>query len=93
MKQDEFCIIVFDSTHEAIKTQKKLEGHIEVHIIPTPRQISKSCGLSLRFDCKKLDLIQTLICEKEERKNKKIFCFFHQPKDEKPKFKAMEWRG
>jgi hypothetical protein len=42
-----FLLITFNSTHLAIKTEKQLMD-LNVEMIPTPRQLSASCGLSLK---------------------------------------------
>jgi hypothetical protein len=44
-----YYIIAFDSTHHAISAEKLLleEGR-EFLMIPTPREITSSCGLSIR---------------------------------------------
>lgn len=44
-------VIVFDSTHAAISAEKLLKSlGISTEIIPTPREITASCGLSIRVD-------------------------------------------
>lgn len=54
-----FYIFTFDSTQQAMRCEKELksEGFV-VRIIPTPREITASCGLSLRFEKKDQALIQ-----------------------------------
>lgn len=48
MKED-FYIIAFNSTHHAISVEQMLkEEKKEVMMMPTPREITASCGLSLR---------------------------------------------
>lgn len=43
-------IITFDSTHAAMDAEKKLISQsIKVHMIPTPRQITANCGLSIKI--------------------------------------------
>lgn len=48
--EEQFYVIVFESTHYAIAAEKlfKDKGY-KFDIIPTPRQITHSCGLSIRF--------------------------------------------
>ena len=43
-------LAVFDSVHQAIRAEKlmRLQG-IAVELVPTPREISASCGQSLLF--------------------------------------------
>jgi hypothetical protein len=50
LRQQDFCIIAFVNTHAAIGTQKALEtAGLQAHIMPTPREITAGCSLSLRF--------------------------------------------
>lgn len=44
----EYDLFTFDSTHYAIRAQKLLEG-FSVVVMPTLREISASCGMSLRI--------------------------------------------
>ena len=49
---DEYCLITFSTTHAALKAEKVLEkGDLVFLIVPTPREISAGCGLSVRFFC------------------------------------------
>lgn len=48
---DVFYIFTFDSTQQAMRCEKELKAEgFAVRIIPTPREITASCGLSLRFE-------------------------------------------
>jgi len=50
-KTEEFNLISFESTHMAIKSEKLLkEVNLDIRIIPVPREITSSCGLSLRIN-------------------------------------------
>ncbi|WP_028856895.1 DUF3343 domain-containing protein [Psychrilyobacter atlanticus] len=50
-KTEEFNLISFESTHMAIKSEKLLkEVDLDIRIIPVPREITSSCGLSLRIN-------------------------------------------
>ena len=53
----EFMIIAFSSTHQAIHFEKLLLGKFAIELIPTPREVSASCGLSLKFEMEDLDAI------------------------------------
>lgn len=46
----EYYLITFSSTHAAIAAQKYLEGKLVFHVMPTLREISGSCGISLKID-------------------------------------------
>ena len=48
---EHYSYIVFPSTHEAIRAEKILQSYGAVFtIVPTPRSITTSCGISVRFD-------------------------------------------
>ncbi len=57
MTEGGFIAIAFDSTHLAIKVERRLKGIIEIEMIPTPRSITASCGLSIKTSGEKLSLI------------------------------------
>ncbi|MGI5966026.1 MULTISPECIES: DUF3343 domain-containing protein [Anaerotruncus] len=44
-----YGVIAFDSTHAAIHAEKRLKARCKVSMMPTPRQITASCGISIRF--------------------------------------------
>lgn len=47
---NEMFIVSFSSTHHAIRTEKILvENNIKCTTLPTPREITASCGISIRF--------------------------------------------
>lgn len=48
MTKSRHFVLVFDSTHLAIKVERNLKGSCDVEMIPTPRRITASCGLSLK---------------------------------------------
>lgn len=52
-----FLLITFNSTHLAIKTEKELMD-LNVEMIPTPRQLSASCGLSLKASVEILEEVK-----------------------------------
>lgn len=45
-----YYLISFSNTHTAIATQKFFTGKIEFCIMPTLREISHSCGISIRVN-------------------------------------------
>lgn len=55
-----YVLMTFESTHHAIKTEKALEA-LEIEMIPTPRQLSTSCGLSLKASVKDLEVIRDIL--------------------------------
>lgn len=48
-------VLVFASTHTAMTAQKLLSGLPGVAMMPTPRKISASCGLSLLVPQERLE--------------------------------------
>ncbi|OUN08169.1 hypothetical protein B5G43_01960 [Flavonifractor sp. An92] len=45
-----YCLIAFDGALGAVQARRTLEGAgLTAHIMPTPREISVSCGLSVRL--------------------------------------------
>ena len=55
---NEMYIISFNSTHQAIKCDKAFgKNEIDYTVLPTPREISQSCGMSIRFGLEDIDLI------------------------------------
>lgn len=56
---EEYLIITFESTNYAMQTESFLKDQKLLHqIIPTPREITLSCGLSIRTSIDKYDLLQ-----------------------------------
>lgn len=53
---EKFILIAFDSTHMAIKVEKLLSG-LDVDIIPTPRELTAACGISIKASIVELDAI------------------------------------
>jgi hypothetical protein len=44
---DKYYIITFKSTHLAMRTERVLDS-LNIEMIPTPRQISTSCGIAIK---------------------------------------------
>ncbi len=46
------CVAIFKSIHEVLKIEEILQKeNIYCDIIPLPRDISKSCGMGIVFNC------------------------------------------
>ncbi len=66
MKEEVFGVITFDSTHHAINAENKLKKEeLNFKTIPTPREITSSCGLSIRFDLEIVDSIKKVMNKSE----------------------------
>jgi len=64
MKDETYCVVAFNSTHHAIKGEKKLQDKgVKIKTIPTPREITASCGLSIRFEPDLLHEVKEIIDE------------------------------
>ncbi|MCC5908980.1 MAG: DUF3343 domain-containing protein [Clostridiaceae bacterium] len=51
MNREKIYVIVFDSTHYAIAAEKNLKDKgYKFNMIPTPREITANCGLSIMFN-------------------------------------------
>ncbi|WP_077369305.1 DUF3343 domain-containing protein [Anaerosalibacter sp. Marseille-P3206] len=56
MKDEVYGVLTFESTHHAISGEKVFkEAGLKFKTIPTPREITSSCGLSIRFDLEDLE--------------------------------------
>ena len=47
MERTEFYVISFENTHSAMEAQKALRPQYAITVIPTLREISQSCGISV----------------------------------------------
>ncbi len=46
-----YGVVLFATTSAALRAEKAaLDAGLKVKLIPTPRQFSSNCGMSLRFD-------------------------------------------
>jgi len=54
----EYYLITFSNTHTAIAAQKYLEGKLVFHVLPTLRELSASCGISLQIDASPYETIR-----------------------------------
>ncbi len=64
MKEEVYYVIAFDSTHYAIQGEKTLKNNnIDIKVIPTPREITASCGLSIRFNPEFYEQIKNILEE------------------------------
>ena len=57
----DYCVITFSNTHGAISCKKYLKADFPITIMPAPREISKGCGIAVRFDADLLpDILKKL---------------------------------
>lgn len=64
MLDNTIYVVVFESTHYAIAAEKLFKDlKYLVEIIPTPREITASCGLSIKFSEEMLDKVKETLNE------------------------------
>ncbi|WP_312641653.1 DUF3343 domain-containing protein [Hydrogenoanaerobacterium sp.] len=56
-----FYLLSFSSTHDGIVTKMHLRNQFEFTILPTPREIHASCGISIRIRAEDYDTITALL--------------------------------
>lgn len=88
--EKEFYVIAFESTHYAIMIEKKLKDRYDIQTIPTPREITASCGLSIRF---KEEILQNIINELiNENADKSLLNIYKIVRiDNKRKAEKVNW--
>lgn len=61
MTQEVFYLIVFDSTHHALQAEEILqENDCQLMMVPVPPEISADCGLAIKLDTNKQEVINQL---------------------------------
>lgn len=62
----EMYIISFNSTHQAIKCDKIFKkDEMDYTVLPTPREITQSCGISIKFQIEDMEKINNIINENQ----------------------------
>ena len=72
---DEYYLLTFESTHAAISTEKLLKP-AEVTIMPVPRFISASCGISVRIRPDRKDEAEQMFRESGHLKPEE-YAYYH----------------
>lgn len=65
MIKSRYGILSFESTHRAIFSEKILKKELDVETIPTPREISSECGISIKFEIDDYERVRELINENQ----------------------------
>ena len=63
----DYALILFDSSHDAIRAEKLLGAELPVTMMPVPRRFSASCGISLRFAASEQPRVEALMAAHELR--------------------------
>lgn len=70
----EYYIAVFDSTHYALQFEKVIKnGGFRISIMPVPREITASCGISAKLEADEIDRIKELA----SGENLKVAGYYH----------------
>lgn len=70
----DYYIAVFESTHHAIRFEKTIkDSGFKITIMPVPREITASCGLSAKIESKDFDKVKELA----EQENLRIQDYYH----------------
>ena len=76
---DEYYLLTFESTHAAISTEKILKP-AEVRIMPVPRFISASCGISVRISPDRREQAEQIFRE-QSKLTKDDYAYYHVNRD------------
>lgn len=57
----EYYLLTFSNTHGAITAQKYLKDRLSFYVMPTLREISGSCGISLKITGHSIETIRCLM--------------------------------
>lgn len=77
---EEYYLYTFENTHAAIATEKLL-APANVRIMPVPRFISASCGISIRVKPEHIDVARDIF-NKDSRLKPEEYAFYHIIKDD-----------
>ena len=72
---NEYYLLTFESTHAAIQTEKLLKP-ADVRIMPVPRFLSASCGISIRIDPSRRDEAESIFRE-GSRLSDDEYAYYH----------------
>lgn len=57
-----YGVVLFHTSSSAMQAEAVLlRAHLDVKLIPTPRELSSDCGLSLRFDWQAHEQVEALL--------------------------------
>ena len=79
---DEYYLLTFESTHAAISTEKLLRP-AEITIMPVPRFISASCGISIRIRPDKREKAEDIF-RKDSKLDAEEYAYYHVVRGKAP---------
>lgn len=64
IKKDKYCLFTFNTTSHALKAEKVLkEAGADFLVVPTLREISSSCGLSVKLSLENMKVYYKKLAE------------------------------
>jgi len=71
---NDYYLAVFDSTHYALQFEKVIKGNgLKINIMPVPREITASCGISAKLEADEIDRVKVLAAAE----NLKVSGYYH----------------
>lgn len=71
---NDYYVAVFDSTHYALKFEKVIRDNgFKINIMPVPREITASCGISAKLETDEIERIKALA----DKENLKTAGYYH----------------
>lgn len=61
MRPDQYYMLSFESTHQALAAQRFLQPLVPASIMPTLRAVQAGCGISLRVEAEGLERLKTAL--------------------------------
>ena len=61
MNTNDYYMLAFQSTHDAMAWERALAGQVPARTMPTLRQVSASCGISLRVEGQNWPLLERFL--------------------------------
>jgi len=80
-------LMAFDSTQQALRAEMLLEyADIEIDILPTPKEITAGCAISIEFPDEDLQKVVSII-QSESVEIRGIFIYQDQ------RYTEVDWQG
>ena len=77
--KEKYLLLTFNSVNHTMQIEKELKNlEKKFKTIPTPREVSRSCGLAILLDPSELETVKSL---KEAGKNVDYLWYFEKTKD------------
>lgn len=89
MNEKTFMFIAFDSTHKAIHFERLLMSHFAIELIPTPREVTASCGLALKYEPDDHQAIMAFL-EGQDKTGLRLYHYYKKEKNSRAI--ESEWR-